>query len=152
MIDLLLWISDPRKEPLERLPLLVDGLQGSSRGVGVDAVLEQHLERDVIQRPFVGAREVHLRLLARLYCLSISRGAEAPLVARHDARKHPLRIGSTEVVAHARREFEELFSRLDADRVPAFVVLPRRAVAVPIEAGTNTAAAHVGAATLEVAS
>ena len=86
MIDLLLGISDPGKEPFERLPLLVDGLQGSSRGVGVDAVLEQYLERDVIQSSLVGAREVDLRLLARLDRLSISRGAEAPLVAGHDLR------------------------------------------------------------------
>ena len=35
--------------------------------------------------------------------------------------------------------------------MPAFVVLARRAVAVPVEAGTNTTAAHVGAAALEVA-
>ena len=48
MIDLILGVRDPGKEAFERLPLLVDGLQGSSRGVGVDAVLEQHLERDVI--------------------------------------------------------------------------------------------------------
>ena len=66
--------------------------------------------------------------------------------------KHPLRVRRAQVVAHRRAKLEKVRGSLDADRVPAFVVLPRAAVAVPIEAGTNTAAAHVGAAALEVAS
>ena len=116
MIDLLLGVGDPGKEPFERLPLLVDGLQGSPRGVGVDAVLEQYLERDVIQGSLVRPREVDLRLLARLDRLSISRRAEAPLVAGHHAWKHPLRVRRAQVVAHRSAEFEEVGGGLDADR------------------------------------
>ena len=87
MIDLLLrGVRDPRKEAFERLPLLVDGLQGSSRGVGVDAILQEHIQGHVIQRTFVGASEVHLRLLARLDRLSISRGTQTPLIAGHNLR------------------------------------------------------------------
>ena len=41
MIDLLLGVGDPGKEPFERLPLLVDGLELRPRGVGVDAVVHQ---------------------------------------------------------------------------------------------------------------
>ena len=83
---LLLGVRDPRKEAFERLPLLVDGLELRLGLGGVDAVLEQHLERDVIQSSLVGASEVDLRLLARLDGLGVSCRAEAPLVAGHNLR------------------------------------------------------------------
>ena len=87
MIDLLLTgVGDPRKEPFERLPLLVDGLELRLGLGGVDAVLEQYLERDVIQSSLVGPREVYLGLLARLHGLGVPRGAETPLVAGHNLR------------------------------------------------------------------
>jgi len=62
-----------------------------------------------------------------------------------------MRVRRAEVVAHARREVEEFFSGLNTHGVPSFVVLAGRAVAVAVEPRTNTTAAHVGAAALEVA-
>ena len=106
----------------------------------------------MIQSSLVGAREVDLGLLARLHGLSISRRAEAPLVAGHHAGEHPLRVRRAEVVAHRSAEFEELFCRLDADRVPSFVILARATMTVSVEARADAGSAHVGAAAFEVAS
>ena len=105
MIDLLLTgVRDPRKEPLERLPLLVDGPELRLGLGGVDAILQEDVQRDVIQRSLVRPREVHLGLLARLDRLSISRRAEAPLVAGHDARKHPPARTSDRISPRHRRD------------------------------------------------
>ena len=65
--------------------------------------------------------------------------------------KHPLRVRRAQVVAHARREVEKFFRRLDADRVPSFVVLARATMTIAVESGTNTASPYIGAAALEVA-
>ena len=89
-------------------------------GVSVGAKL---LERDDGEGPFMGGLQHDGRGDARLERLFPAHCAEAPLVARLEAREIELRPRRREVVAVAARKFQELRRESHTDDVQAAVVL-----------------------------
>src|SRR4051794_35586145 len=73
--------------------------------------------------------------------------ADAPAVARFQAREAPLRHRSDEIVSVEDGEIEEFLGDLDTNRVQPDVVRPGAAVPVPIKSGERiaTTALQVGA-------
>ena len=109
--------------------------------------LQVDLGHEASHRVAIGVLHGARRL--RLQCLRVAARAEAPLIARFDARKHVLWDRHMKRVADRRGEGEEGFRRLDAHGMTPLVGRSRATEAVSVEAGADAAASHVGAAALE---
>jgi hypothetical protein len=106
------------------------GQRALRRSRSVDGVADELLERDDVERSLVGGREHDQRGAVGGQGFGPPADAEAPAVARLQARKREGGLRRGQIVAAALREREETRRDHRADRVGAAVVLVGAAAAV----------------------
>ena len=110
---------------------------------GDDGVLDQKLERNNLERVFVGGFENDRAGSSSSLNLEPAGGTDAPAVAGFEASETELRHGSAEIVAQSLGGFKEWSVDDAADGVNAMVFGAGLAAAGAVEAGHGLAAADV---------